>query len=50
MVSSLTENKNFRVRTESLNTKMIVIADPDIIRNDVRRVGLNETTAATGSG
>lgn len=48
IVSQLTEDKNFKVRTESVKTKMIVIADGDIIRNDVRRVGLKETPYPLG--
>jgi len=46
--SNLTDDKNFRIRTESRQTKMIVIADADIIRNDVRRVGLEETPLNLG--
>lgn len=48
MISNLTDEKNFKVRTESKNTKMIVIADADIIRNEVRRVGLEETPYPLG--
>ena len=47
-VSNLTDDKNFRIRTESKETKMIVIADPNIIRNEVRRVGLKETPLPLG--
>ena len=47
-VSNLTDDKNFRIRTESKETKMIVIADADIIRNEVRRVGLKETPLPLG--
>ena len=47
-VSNLTDDKNFRIRTESKETKMIVIADADIIRNEVRRVGLKETALPLG--
>lgn len=42
MTGSLTNDKNLKIRTESIKTKMIVIADADIIRNDVQREGLNE--------
>ena len=41
-------DKNFRVKTESVETKMIVIADADIIRNEVRRVGTIETPIPLG--
>ena len=47
-VSNLTDDQNFRIRTESKETKMIVIADPNIIRNEVRRVGLKETPLPLG--
>jgi ABC-2 type transport system permease protein len=36
------------VKTESVETKMIVIADGDIIRNDVRRSGGNEIPQTLG--
>ena len=48
MVSNLTDDKNLKVKTESSKTKMIVIADADIIRNEVRRVGLEETPYPLG--
>lgn len=48
MVSNLTDDKNFRIRTESKETRMIVIADADIIRNEVKRSGLNETPLPLG--
>ena len=48
MVSNLTDDKNFKIKTESRKTKMIVIADADIIRNEVRRVGLEETPLPLG--
>ncbi|MEI8224820.1 MAG: gliding motility-associated ABC transporter substrate-binding protein GldG [Bacteroidota bacterium] len=48
MVSNLTDDKNLKVNTESSKTKMIVIADADIIRNEVRRVGLEETPYPLG--
>jgi ABC-2 type transport system permease protein len=48
MISNLTEDKNFKIRTESKKTKMIVIADADIIRNEVRRVGMEETPYTLG--
>jgi ABC-2 type transport system permease protein len=48
MVSNFTNDKNFRIRTESKETRMIVIADADIIRNDVKRSGLSETPLPLG--
>jgi ABC-2 type transport system permease protein len=48
MIGNLTDDKNFRIRTESKRTRMIVIADADIIRNEVKRSGLNETPLALG--
>ncbi len=45
MTSSLVEDKNFRPRDESVETKMIVVADGDMIRNDVsRRLGQDRYT------
>jgi ABC-2 type transport system permease protein len=48
MISNLTDDKNFRIRTESKETRMIVIADADIIRNEVKRSGMNETPLPLG--
>ena len=48
MVSNLSDDKNLKIKTESSKTKMIVIADADIIRNEVRRVGLEETPYPLG--
>ena len=48
MVSNLTEDKNLKIRTESRNTRMIVIADADMIRNEVKRSGLKETPLPLG--
>src|SRR5450759_370957 len=48
MVSNLTDDKNLRIRTESKETRMIVIADADIIRNEVKRSGMNETPLPLG--
>jgi ABC-2 type transport system permease protein len=48
MTGHLTDDKNFRVRTESIETKLIVIADADIIRNEVRKTGLKETPLPLG--
>lgn len=47
MISNITDQK-IKLRTESSPTKMIVIADADIIRNDVRRTGLTETPLPLG--
>lgn len=41
IVSNLTEDKNLKIKTESKETRMIVIADADIIRNEVEKSGLN---------
>jgi ABC-2 type transport system permease protein len=38
-VNKITEGKDLVFRKESVPTKMIVIADADIIRNEVRRSG-----------
>jgi len=43
MVSNLTDDKNFRMSTESKETRMIVVADANIIKNEVEKSGLNET-------
>jgi ABC-2 type transport system permease protein len=48
IVSNMTGDKNFKIKTESRKTKLIVIADADIIRNEVRRVGLEETPQPLG--
>ena len=48
MTDNLITDKSFRVKTESIRTKMIVIADGDIIRNEVRRVGTTETPYPLG--
>jgi ABC-2 type transport system permease protein len=48
MTTRLTDDKNLKIRTESIESKMIVIADADIIRNEVRRVGLEETPLPLG--
>jgi ABC-2 type transport system permease protein len=47
-VGSIISDKNFKIKTESAKTKQIVIADADIIRNDVRRAGLNESPLPLG--
>jgi ABC-2 type transport system permease protein len=48
MINSISDEKNYKVKTESRKTKMIIISDADIIRNEVRRVGLNETPLPLG--
>jgi ABC-2 type transport system permease protein len=47
-VANLTEDKNFRIRESSKPTRMIVIADAEIIRNEVSRAGLNESPLPLG--
>jgi ABC-2 type transport system permease protein len=42
MIGDLTVSERSKIITESKPTKMIVIADGDIIRNEVSRVGTNE--------
>jgi ABC-2 type transport system permease protein len=48
MTENLTGDKNYKVKTESIKTKMIVIADADIIKNEVKRAGMNETPLPLG--
>jgi ABC-2 type transport system permease protein len=48
MIADLVGDKNFKIKPESRNTKMIVIADGDMIRNDVRRVGAKVTPLPLG--
>jgi ABC-2 type transport system permease protein len=48
VTSNLTDDRNLRIKTESRKTKLIVIADADIIRNEVRRAGLDETPLPLG--
>jgi ABC-2 type transport system permease protein len=45
---NLTDNINLRISTESRKTKLIVIADADIIRNEVRHAGLDVTPLPLG--
>jgi gliding-associated putative ABC transporter substrate-binding component GldG len=47
-ISNLTDHKTFKIRSESRKTKLIVIADADIIRNEVRRTGVEETPLPLG--
>jgi gliding-associated putative ABC transporter substrate-binding component GldG len=48
MVNDLVEDKSYKIETESKETKMIVVADPDMIRNDVSRTGATENPIALG--
>lgn len=48
MTDNLIKEKGFIVRTESPETAMIIIADGDIIRNEVRKSGTTETPLALG--
>ena len=48
MTANLLSDKNFEIRNESVENKMIVIADGDIIRNDVRRIGNTGTPYPLG--
>jgi gliding-associated putative ABC transporter substrate-binding component GldG len=48
MVNNMIDDKKFKIRTESKETRMIVIADADIIRNEVKRSGINETPLPLG--
>jgi ABC-2 type transport system permease protein len=47
-VTNLTDDKNLKVRTESKENRMIVVADADIIRNEVSHSGTAETPLALG--
>jgi ABC-2 type transport system permease protein len=48
ITTGMVKDLNFKVKTESTDTKMIVIADGDIIRNEVRRNGTTETPGILG--
>ncbi|HOX76192.1 MAG TPA: gliding motility-associated ABC transporter substrate-binding protein GldG [Bacteroidales bacterium] len=48
MTENLLADKTLKVKTESVENKMIVIADGDIIRNDVRRLGNTGTPYPLG--
>jgi ABC-2 type transport system permease protein len=45
---NLSVDETFKIRSESKRNKMIVVADADIIRNEVRRVGSEETPFPLG--
>jgi gliding-associated putative ABC transporter substrate-binding component GldG len=48
ITSGFVKDQSFRVLMESKDTRMIVIADGDIIRNDVRKIGASESPLALG--
>ncbi len=48
MTENLLPDNTIQVKTESVENKMIVIADGDIIRNDVRRLGTTGTPYPLG--
>jgi len=48
MTENLLTDNNFKIRNESVENKMIVVADGDIIRNDVRRMGTTGTPYPLG--
>ncbi len=48
MTGNLITDKNFKIKTESADTKMIIVADADIIRNGVSRTGASETPVPLG--
>ncbi len=48
MVENISGDRNFRLITESVKTKMIVIADGDVIRNDVQRLATSENPVPLG--
>jgi ABC-2 type transport system permease protein len=47
-VAGYTPGSNLRIKTESIPTKMIVVADADIIRNEVKRSGMQEIPVPLG--
>jgi ABC-2 type transport system permease protein len=48
ITDNLVKGTSLKVKAESTDTKMIVIADGDIIRNEVRRTGSTETPGILG--
>ena len=48
MTDKLIDDKDFKIKNESRKTKLIVISDADIIRNEVSKTGLNETPLQLG--
>jgi len=49
MTGSLFDEEKIKTREASIPTRLIVVADGDIIRNEVRRVGATETPYQLGS-
>jgi ABC-2 type transport system permease protein len=47
-VANLTDDKNLKIRTDSKETRMIVVADADIIRNEVSHNGAAESPMPLG--
>ncbi len=39
LTDGLIKSRDFKIKNESVETKLIVVSDGDIIRNDVRRIG-----------
>ena len=48
MTGSIVSDRNFRPKTESAETRMIVVADADVIRNDITRAGTTVTPLPLG--
>lgn len=48
MTENLVRDRNFKVKIKSVYTRMIVVADKDIIRNDIRRSGTSATPYPLG--
>jgi ABC-2 type transport system permease protein len=48
ITGNLLKGSNMKVKNESIDTKMIVIADGDIIRNEVSKTGVTETPLTLG--
>ena len=48
MAGTIIGDKNFKVKTESKPTRMIVVSDADVIRNEVRHEGKEVTPLALG--
>ncbi len=48
ITDNLLKDSDLKVKTVSVETKMIVIADGDIIKNEVRRTGTTETPLTLG--
>lgn len=48
VIGNLGDANSIKFKSESVETKMIVVADADIIRNDIRRVGFEELPLTLG--